>query len=126
MSLASHDFTIHYKSGLKSQVPYAPSLCIEEGCREIEVHEEIPTFEADTVLDLTRSQRRKATIPTLYEKDDDYIDKELDARFLLWLERETIIDIESGEAVMEIAREKFSQAKQVETFCQKVIATMSN
>lgn len=72
LSLAANDVTIRYKPGLNNQVPEALYRWIDEWRKEKEVQEESSTLEADTVLDMTRSQGRKETQPTpneIYAED---------------------------------------------------------
>lgn len=55
------------------------SCCIDEGRKDNKVHKEIPTFQSDTVLALTRSQGRKATKTVSDEMYEDDVNDELDA-----------------------------------------------
>lgn len=65
------------------------SSFIEEDRKENEVHEEIPTFDSDTVLVLTRSKMIKETKPVPEDMDADNVEDEFDSFYLLRKERET-------------------------------------
>lgn len=77
-----------------------------------------PTLEVDTVLATKKRQGRKAKKLVQNETDNKDMENEIHALDLLRTELEMFLDIESGEAVIEITLEYLEEAQNMEDLCQ--------